>query len=258
MRALSSAFDARECGGALTLRAVFRLALRQTEGLVGSILRLLGPDLAVPDHSTPSRRADTLQVPRPSTSNGAEPVHLLMDSTGLKLCGAGEWLHEKHGTKTRRAWKKLHLGVDAGTGQVVAATSTSKDVDDGSQVGPLLDQVTSPLGAFIGARSLATVRMISKASAPASPSATLRRRSSSRHAQLRCRSPRLKPNQRSATGTCGRSPSTAGWRGKGCRDTASVRKPRRRCHATNRSSVTHCGHARISDGRPRRASPFMC
>ncbi len=219
---------------------------------------LLGLDLAVPDHSTPSRRADTLQVPRPSTSNGAEPVHLLVDSTGLKLCGAGEWLHEKHGTKTRRAWKKLHLGVDAGTGQIVAATSTSKDVDDGSQVGPLLDQVTSPLGAFIGARSLATVRMISKASAPASPSATLKRRSSSRHAQLRCRAPRLKPNQRSATGTCGRSPSTAGWRGKGCQDTASVRKPRRRCHATNRSSVTHCGHARISVGRPRRASPFMC
>ncbi len=69
---------------ALTLRAVFRLALRQTEGLLGSILALLGLDLAVPDHSTLSRRAETLEVPRPRC--GHEPVHLLVDSTGLKLC----------------------------------------------------------------------------------------------------------------------------------------------------------------------------
>src|SRR3712207_3998459 len=66
---------------ALTLRAVFRLALRQTEGLIGSILRLLGLDLAVPDHSTLSRRAETLQVPR--LRPGSAPVHLLVDSTGL-------------------------------------------------------------------------------------------------------------------------------------------------------------------------------
>src|SRR3712207_2278200 len=65
---------------ALTLRAVFRLALRQTEGLIGSILRLLGLDLAVPDHTTLSRRAETLEVPRPRSES--EPVHLLVDSTG--------------------------------------------------------------------------------------------------------------------------------------------------------------------------------
>src|SRR5829696_8535584 len=75
---------------ALTLRAVFRLALRQTEGLISSILRLLGLALAMPDHSTLSRRADTLDVPRPQS--GGASVHLLVDSTGLKLCGAGEWL----------------------------------------------------------------------------------------------------------------------------------------------------------------------
>jgi hypothetical protein len=93
---------------ALTLRAVFRLGLRQTEGLIGSVLRLLGLDLAVPDHTTLSRRAATLEVPRPRPTGG--PVHLLVDSTGLKLTGPGEWLVEKHGTKTRRSWKKLHLG----------------------------------------------------------------------------------------------------------------------------------------------------
>src|SRR6186997_2316597 len=105
---------------ALTLKAVFRLALRQTEGLIGSIIGLLGLDLSIPDHSTLSRRAEVLQVfPRPRS--GTEPVHLLVDSTGLKLCGAGEWLVEKHGTRTRRPWRKLHIGVDAGTGQIMAS-----------------------------------------------------------------------------------------------------------------------------------------
>ncbi len=135
---------------ALTLRAVFRLALRQTEGLIGSVIRLLGLDLAVPDHSTLSRRAETLEVPRPGARAGAEPLHLVVDSTGLKLCGAGEWLHEKHGTKVRRSWRKLHLGLDAGTGQIVASLLTSKDVDDGSQVGPLLDQIPDPIASFTG------------------------------------------------------------------------------------------------------------
>ena len=87
----------------------------------------------MPDHTTLSRRAATVEVPRPrrpSTDAGgggdAQPVHLLVDSTGLKLCGAGEWLVEKHGTRTRRSWRKLHLGVDTDTGQIVASTLTTK------------------------------------------------------------------------------------------------------------------------------------
>src|SRR3982750_3158585 len=136
---------------ALTLRAVFRLAFRQTEGLIGSIVGLLGLALRVPDHTTLSRRAATLEVPRPPRSGGtdgggeAEPVHLLVDSTGLKLCGAGEWLAEKHGTRTRRSWRKLHLGMDADAGRIVAAVLTDKDADDGAQVGPLLDQIAGPI-----------------------------------------------------------------------------------------------------------------
>ena len=134
---------------ALTLRSIFRLALRQTEGLIGSIVGLLGLDLAVPDHSTLSRRAETLQVfPRPRSGIG--PLHLLVDSTGLKLCGPGEWLVEKHGTRTRRSWRKLHLGVDAGTGQIMATELTTNDIDDGSRVGPLLDQVAGPITSFTG------------------------------------------------------------------------------------------------------------
>src|SRR3954447_23111326 len=131
---------------ALTLKAVFRLALRQTEGLIGSLLRLLGLALSVPDHTTLSRRAATLEVPRPRS--GTEPVHLLVDSTGLKLYGAGEWRVEKHGTKRRRSWRKLHLGVDAETGRIVAATLTDRDEDDAAQVGPLLDQVEDPVASF--------------------------------------------------------------------------------------------------------------
>jgi hypothetical protein len=92
---------------ALMLRAVFRLALRQTEGLIGSILRLLGLDLPVPDHTTIVRRARMVDLPAPPATGGA--IHLLVDSTGLKLCGPGEWLIEKHGTRKRRSWRKLHI-----------------------------------------------------------------------------------------------------------------------------------------------------
>src|SRR4051812_47880609 len=141
---------------ALTLKAVFRLALRQTEGLIGSIIGLLGLDLSVPDHTTLSRRAETLEVPRPRSDSRTdagrdpEPLHLLADSTGLKLYGPGEWLIEKHGTKARRSWRKLHIGRDADTGRIVAATLTTHDVDDGAQVGPLLDQVDGPIASFTG------------------------------------------------------------------------------------------------------------
>jgi hypothetical protein len=143
-------YSALAIATALTLRAVFRLALRQTEGLIGSILRLLGLELAVPDHTTLSRRAETLEVPRFRSDPGSGPVHLLVDSTGLKLGGPGEWLTEKHGAKTRRAWRKLHLGVDAGTGRIEAVELTGHETDDGSRVGALLDQVDGAVASFTG------------------------------------------------------------------------------------------------------------
>ena len=133
---------------ALTLRAVFCLALRQTEGLLSPIVGLLGLELCVRDHSTLSRRAKTLQVPRPQPRRSGEPLHLLVDSTGLRLCGAGEWLLGKQGTEARRSWRKLHIGLDAGTGRIVAASLTAKEVDDGAEVGPLLDQVTGAVALF--------------------------------------------------------------------------------------------------------------
>jgi hypothetical protein len=77
-------------------------------------------------------------------------MHLLVDSTGLKLCGPGEWLVEKHGTKRRWAWRVLHLATDADTGRIVASVLTDKDVDDGSQVGPPLDRVEGRWRSFTG------------------------------------------------------------------------------------------------------------
>src|SRR4051812_10194428 len=139
------AYSALAIGTALTLRAGFRL---ETEGLIASILQLLGLDLPVPDHSTLSRRAERLDVGRPR--RGSEPVHLLVDSTGLRLCGPGGWLEEKHGTKRRRAWRVLHLATDADTGRIVASVLTDREADDGSQVGPLLDRIDGSLASFTG------------------------------------------------------------------------------------------------------------
>ncbi len=75
-------------------------------------------------------------------------MHLLVDSKGLKLCGSGEWLLEKHGTMTRRLWRKLYIAVDADTGQIAAVALTAHDVGDASQVGALLDQVDGPIASF--------------------------------------------------------------------------------------------------------------
>ena len=88
-----------------------------------------------------------MPVSRPRA--GSEAVHLLVDSTGLKLCGPGEWLIEKPAAKVRRSWRKLHIGVDADTGEIIAAELTGKDVDDGSQVGPL-EQIAGPVASFTG------------------------------------------------------------------------------------------------------------
>jgi hypothetical protein len=75
---------------------------------------------------------------------------LLVDSTGLRLCGPGEWLIERHGTGRRRSWRKLHIGVGAETEQILASALTPHELDDGSQIEPLLDQIPGPLASFVG------------------------------------------------------------------------------------------------------------
>jgi hypothetical protein len=192
---------------ALTLRGVFRLALRQTEGLIGSIIALLGLDLAVPDHSTLSRRAETLEVPRARL--GTRPIHLLVDSTGLQLCGPGEWLVEKHGSRTRRSWRKLHTGMDADTGRIVASSLTASDVDNASQVGPLLDQVADPIASFTADAAYDQDGVYAEIAArhPGTPMLL----SSCHHGPVPCRAPRPRRPRPSGTNIFGPSRSVGAW-----------------------------------------------
>ncbi|HYZ34347.1 MAG TPA: IS5 family transposase [Crenalkalicoccus sp.] len=123
----------------LTLRLVFHLGLRQAEGFATSVLRLLGQALRVPDHTTLCRRGRGFAGRRPGVVPHG-PMHLVIDSTGLKLFGRGEWDAEKHG-RARRSWRKLHLAVDAGTGEIVASVLTDNAADDAGEVPALLGQV---------------------------------------------------------------------------------------------------------------------
>jgi hypothetical protein len=128
----------------LMLRLAFGRPWRQTEGMLASILRLLGLNLPVPDHTTFSRRSVALTVDQAlSTARG--PMNVVIDSTGLKVFGAGEWQREKHGGIGHRAWRKLHLAVDPESGEILASELTTTEDGDASQVGPLLDQILSPI-----------------------------------------------------------------------------------------------------------------
>jgi hypothetical protein len=128
----------------LMLRLAFGRPWRQTEGLLGSIMDLLGLDLAVPDHTTFSRRSVDLGVTT-ALKKAKGSVHVVIDSTGLKVFGAGEWLHEKHGGKPRRSWRKLHLAVDPDSGEILASELTTTEDGDASLVGALLEQISCPI-----------------------------------------------------------------------------------------------------------------
>src|SRR4051794_1954096 len=140
----------------LMLRLAFGWPWRQTEGMLASIMRLLGLDLPVPDHTTFSRRSANLTVTK-ALSAASGPVNVAIDSTVLKVFGSGDWQREKHGDQGRRTWRKLHLAVDADIGEILASELTTTEDGGASQVGPLLDQISGPLasitadGAYDGA-----------------------------------------------------------------------------------------------------------
>ena len=119
---------------------------RQTEGLLRSITALLGIDVGVPDHTKFSRRSPGLAlVASLGQAQASGPVHAVIDATGLKVHGAGEWLVEKHGERGIRTWRKLHLAADPDTGEILASELTINDKSDASQVGPLLGQIPGPI-----------------------------------------------------------------------------------------------------------------
>ena len=124
----------------LTIKNLFGLALRQAVGFVESLLKLSGLHWPVPDFSTICRRQRSLQVHVPYRSSQAG-LDLLVDSTGIKFLGEGEWKCKKHGAERRRQWRKLHIGIDAQTLQIRTICVTSNEVTDATVVADLLEQV---------------------------------------------------------------------------------------------------------------------
>lgn len=124
----------------LTMKVLFGMALRQTTGFVESLLRLVGLDWSVPDFSTLSRRQKTLAVTIPYRGSQG-PLNLLVDSTGIKAEGEGEWHARKHGGAKRRLWRKIHIGVDEQTLEIRAIEITGSNIGDAPMLPELLDQI---------------------------------------------------------------------------------------------------------------------
>jgi hypothetical protein len=127
----------------LTLRSVYRLSLRATEGFARSLFELMGLALPVPNYSTLSRRAKTLSVKLPKQAKG--PLHIAVDSTGLKIYGEGEWKVRKHGYSKRRTWRKLHLAVDVVSGEIQAIVLSEASLDDAGAMPDLLNEIAEPI-----------------------------------------------------------------------------------------------------------------
>ena len=124
----------------LMVKVLFGLPLRQTTGMVASILQMARLDWSVPDFSTLSRRQKTISVDI-SSRRAAGPLNLLVDSTGIKFLGDGEWLARKHGTHRRRQYRKVHLAMDTATGDIRAVEFTSSREGDSPVLPDLLDQI---------------------------------------------------------------------------------------------------------------------
>jgi hypothetical protein len=133
----------------LVLRELFQLPYRQTEGLGRSLVQLMEISLDIPDYTSLAKRAVKLGISL-DVSRHSGPIDVVVDSTGLKVFGEGEWKMRKHGKSKRRTWRKLHLAVNPATQEIEAETLTENSCDDAGQVDDLLDQVTGPTKAFYG------------------------------------------------------------------------------------------------------------
>jgi len=133
----------------LVLRELFQLPYRQTEGLGKSLARLMQVAVAIPDYTSLAKRAAKLGVLL-DVRRHRGPVNVVVDSTGLKVFGEGEWKTRKHGISKRRTWRKLHLAVNPQTHQIEAETLTENSCDDAGQVEPLLNQVKGKIDGFYG------------------------------------------------------------------------------------------------------------
>jgi hypothetical protein len=133
----------------LVLRELFRLPYRQTEGLARSLVKLMQADVAIPDYTSLAKRAAKLRVSLDVTRHSGS-IDVVVDSTGLKVFGEGEWKMRKHGKGKHRTWRKLHLAVNPDTHEIVAEVLTENSGADADQVEELLEQAGAPIGGFYG------------------------------------------------------------------------------------------------------------
>ncbi|AZN64166.1 IS5/IS1182 family transposase [Acinetobacter johnsonii] len=124
----------------LMIKSIFRLSLRMVTGFVQSLIKLCGLDWTAPDYSTICRRQRYIDLAI-GYQKSCDGLHLLVDSTGLKFLGEGEWKRRKHQPEYRRQWRKLHIGIDAKTLQIRAAQLTTNNVSDSQVLGDLLEQI---------------------------------------------------------------------------------------------------------------------
>ncbi len=129
--------------------AVYRLTLQATQGWMVSVLHLLKVGLPVPAYTTLCRRRRTLEISLPRRAQG-EPLHVVVDATGIKVCGEGEWKVRRHGWSKRRPWRKLPVGVDEANGEIGAAAVTTNDLGDGQRLPELLDQIDADIAQVSG------------------------------------------------------------------------------------------------------------
>ena len=133
----------------LILRELFRLPYRQTEGLGRSLTKLMQVDVAIPDFTSLAKRAAKLEIAL-DIAQRKGPIDVVVDSTGLKVFGEGEWKTRKHGASKRRTWRKLHLAVNPETHEIEAEVLTENSGHDADQVDDLLQQIDSPIDSFTG------------------------------------------------------------------------------------------------------------
>lgn len=138
-------FSALAIETALMVQQVLRLPLRQTEGMLALLLEKMGAMVKAPDHSTLSLRGQTLRVAVRVRAIPQEPLHLVVDSTGAKVYGEGEWKVRQHGWSKHRRWKKLHIGIDEATGDILVGEVTGNDVADCEMLAPLLSELPAAI-----------------------------------------------------------------------------------------------------------------
>lgn len=133
----------------LMLRELFRLPYRQTEGLGRSLVRLMQMDVAIPDFTSLAKRAANLKIAL-DVADRQGPIDVVVDSTGLKVYGEGEWKTRQHGISKRRTWRKLHLVINPKTQEIEAEVLTENSGHDADQVEPLLDEIETPINSLAG------------------------------------------------------------------------------------------------------------